>query len=118
VIAFAWTALRPDDLSLQAGITVNRAKNWQEFLNSAKDFSSPQQNIVYADVRRQYRLYRAGPDTDSQAGQRSQRTGACTGLGCALRLERLYPVREPAAAVQSRIAPRHYRQPKNCGRRL
>ena len=50
VIAFAWTALRPDDLTLQAGIKMNRAKNWQEFLSSAKDFGSPQQNIVYADV--------------------------------------------------------------------
>lgn len=50
VIAFAWTALRPDDLTVQAGIKMNRAKNWQEFLNSAKDFGSPQQNIVYADV--------------------------------------------------------------------
>ena len=50
VIAFAWTALRSDDLALQAGIKVNRAKNWQEFLSGAKDFGSPQQNIVYADV--------------------------------------------------------------------
>ena len=49
-IAFAWTALRPDDLTLQAGIRFNRAGNWQEFLAGAKDFHSPQQNIVYADV--------------------------------------------------------------------
>lgn len=50
VIAFAWTALRPDDLTLQAGMKFNSARNWQEFLDGAKDFGSPQQNIVYADV--------------------------------------------------------------------
>lgn len=49
-IAFAWTALRPDDLTLQAGIQFNKARNWQEFVESAKDFASPQQNIVYADI--------------------------------------------------------------------
>lgn len=50
VIAFSWTALRPDDLSLQAGIKFNRAGNWQEFLDAAKDFAAPQQSTVYADV--------------------------------------------------------------------
>jgi penicillin amidase len=50
VIAFAWTALRPDDLTLQAGMKFNRATNWHEFLEGAKGFSSPQQNMVYADV--------------------------------------------------------------------
>ncbi|WP_019141035.1 penicillin acylase family protein [Noviherbaspirillum massiliense] len=49
-VAFAWTALRPDDLTLQAGMKMNRARNWQEFLEGAKDFASPQQNMVYADV--------------------------------------------------------------------
>jgi penicillin amidase len=49
-IAFAWTALRPDDLTLQAGIKLSKAKNWQEFVESAKDFASPQQNMVYADI--------------------------------------------------------------------
>jgi len=50
VISFAWTALRPDDLTLQAGIEINRARNWQEFLGAMRDFASPQQNIVYADI--------------------------------------------------------------------
>lgn len=50
VVAFAWTALRPDDMTLQAGIKLNRATNWQEFLEAAKDFGAPQQNVVYADV--------------------------------------------------------------------
>lgn len=50
VISFAWTALRPDDLTLQAGMKIDRARNWQEFLDATKDFGAPQQNMVYADV--------------------------------------------------------------------
>jgi len=50
VVAFAWTALRPDDRTLQAGVKFNHARNWQQFLDGARDFSTPQQSIVYADV--------------------------------------------------------------------
>jgi penicillin amidase len=50
VIAFAWTALRPDDLSFQAGVRLSRAGNWDEFVAALRDFSAPQQNMVYADV--------------------------------------------------------------------
>jgi penicillin G amidase len=50
VIAFQWTTLRDDDLSIQAGIKMNRANNWTEFRQAARDFHSPQQNMVYADV--------------------------------------------------------------------
>lgn len=50
VVAFAWTALRDDDLTLQAGMKFNRAQNWEQFLDGAKDFSSPQQSMVYADI--------------------------------------------------------------------
>ena len=50
VIAFAWTALRADDLTFQAAYKLNRAGNWREFLDAARDFGSPQQNIVYADI--------------------------------------------------------------------
>lgn len=49
-IAFQWTALRTDDLTMQAGMHFDTARNWQEFVQAAKDFSSPQQNMVYADV--------------------------------------------------------------------
>lgn len=50
VVSFAWTALRPDDLTLQAGVKFNRAQNWEQFLDAAKDFGSPQQSMVYADI--------------------------------------------------------------------
>jgi penicillin amidase len=50
VMSFAWTSLRPDDLTMQAAVKLNRAGNWNEFLDAARDFHSPQQNMVYADV--------------------------------------------------------------------
>jgi penicillin amidase len=50
VIAFAWTALAPDDLTVQASLKMARARDWDSFLAAARDFHSPQQNMVYADV--------------------------------------------------------------------
>src|SRR6185436_739820 len=50
VIAFAWTALAEDDRSMQATLKFARAREWDGFLAAARDFQSPQQNIVYADV--------------------------------------------------------------------
>jgi len=50
VIAFAWTALAEDDRSAQAALNFARARDWNGFLVAARDFQSPQQNIVYADV--------------------------------------------------------------------
>ena len=49
-LAFAWTALREDDLSLQAASRFASARNWKDFLAAARDWHSPQQNMVYADV--------------------------------------------------------------------
>ena len=50
VIAFAWTALADDDRTMQASLKFARAREWDGFLAAARDFQSPQQNIVYADV--------------------------------------------------------------------
>ncbi len=49
-LAFAWTALADDDLSFQASLKLARAANWDEFVAAMRDFHSPQQNVVYADV--------------------------------------------------------------------
>ncbi|TWG79761.1 penicillin amidase [Cupriavidus gilardii J11] len=50
VVAFQWTALRPDDRTLEAGLKLNRATDWSGFREALRDFHAPQQNIVYADV--------------------------------------------------------------------
>ena len=49
-LAFAWTSLRDDDLSAQAGLELNRVQNWHDFTEALRDFHAPQQNIVYADT--------------------------------------------------------------------
>ena len=49
-VAFAWTALDEDDLTIQASFELNRAGNWQDFLSAARKFGAPQQNMLYADV--------------------------------------------------------------------
>ena len=50
VLAFAWTALTDDDMTLQASLNMNYAQNWDEFTNALRDFHAAQQNIVYADT--------------------------------------------------------------------
>ncbi|MGI9026748.1 MAG: penicillin acylase family protein [Burkholderiaceae bacterium] len=49
-IAFQWAALRDDDKTMQAGLAIDRATDWTSFVAAVRDFHSPQQNIVYADV--------------------------------------------------------------------
>ncbi|MBI3373556.1 MAG: penicillin acylase family protein [Betaproteobacteria bacterium] len=49
-LAFAWTTLAEDDLSIQSIWRLPLARNWEEFTAELRDFASPQQNIVYADV--------------------------------------------------------------------
>ncbi|WLE61188.1 penicillin acylase family protein [Burkholderia plantarii] len=49
VLALQWTALMPDDTTLEAGFGFDHASNWSEFLAAAAKFGVPQQNVVYAD---------------------------------------------------------------------
>ena len=49
-IAFAWTALTPDNRTPLVAGHIARAQNWEQFVSALRDFNAPQQNIVYADV--------------------------------------------------------------------
>ncbi len=49
VLSFAWTALRDDDKTPQAGFKLQKARGWEDFLAAMRDFHVPQQNVVYAD---------------------------------------------------------------------
>ena len=60
VMAFAWTALRADDLTLQAGHKIATARNWNDFVIALGDFHAPQQNVVYADVHGNIGMYVPG----------------------------------------------------------
>ena len=48
--ALAWTALREDDLTAQAGFALPQARDWEGFVAALRDFHSPQQSVAYADV--------------------------------------------------------------------
>ncbi len=50
VIAFQWTVLREDDLTLQSALKIAHARDWPGFLAALRDYHSPQQNFVYADT--------------------------------------------------------------------
>ncbi len=50
VLALAWTTLREDDLTAQAGLALPEAKDWERFVAAFRDFHSPQQSVAYADV--------------------------------------------------------------------
>lgn len=50
VLAFRWAALSPDDQTVRAGLEMNRARDWDDFVGALRWFSAPQQNVVYGDV--------------------------------------------------------------------
>jgi penicillin amidase len=69
-LALAWTALAPDDLTMQAGLKLARAGDWQGFLAAARDLHAPPQSASYADVEGNIGFIAAGrvplrkPDND------------------------------------------------------
>lgn len=50
LVALKWTALFPNDTTIQSLLGINYAKNWQEFTNALQYFVVPSQNFVYADT--------------------------------------------------------------------
>ncbi|HEX9184734.1 MAG TPA: penicillin acylase family protein [Burkholderiales bacterium] len=51
VVALQWTALREDDLTMQAASKMAHAKDWPGFVAALRDYHAPQQNVVYADTQ-------------------------------------------------------------------
>lgn len=49
-MSLQWVALQPGDTTARAGRLMAAARDWPGFVTAARDFISPQQNIVYADV--------------------------------------------------------------------
>jgi penicillin G amidase len=47
-VALAWTALTPNRTA-DAIFMLNRASNWSQFRDAAREFAAPSQNMVYAD---------------------------------------------------------------------
>ncbi|MFQ3632769.1 penicillin acylase family protein [Roseiflexus sp.] len=59
-LAFRWTALDEEDLTIRAFLNVNRARNWDEFTAALRDYKAPMQNFVYADVEGNISYYAPG----------------------------------------------------------
>ncbi|HJZ75540.1 MAG TPA: penicillin acylase family protein, partial [Vicinamibacterales bacterium] len=49
-LAFRWTALDRNDSTVSSFLRLNEARNWSEFTDALRDFVTPSQNFVYADV--------------------------------------------------------------------
>jgi penicillin amidase len=49
-LAFAWTALAEDDLTLQAALKLARVREWASFVEVGRELHAPQQNVTYADT--------------------------------------------------------------------
>ncbi len=49
-LALAWTALDPDDTSMEALLALGRAKNAEDIRVAGRLFITPMQNMVYADA--------------------------------------------------------------------
>ncbi|MDE2184456.1 MAG: penicillin acylase family protein [Alphaproteobacteria bacterium] len=50
VLALAWTALVPDDTTIQANMDISAVKDSDETASAVRDFISPMQNLVHADA--------------------------------------------------------------------
>ncbi len=48
-LSLAWTALAPDDTTMEALVGINRAQNVSAFRAAAASYIAPMQNVVYAD---------------------------------------------------------------------
>jgi penicillin amidase len=117
-LAMAWTALAEDDLTMQAALKLPRARNWQEFLAAARELHAPPQSGSYADVDGNIGFIAAGRVPVRKPANDLRGLGSRPGLGRALRLDRLHPVRAAAAAVQSAVRHDRARQPQDHAPRL
>lgn len=59
-VAIKWTALLPNDTTVQAYHDLNYATNWKEFTDALSKYVAPTQNFVYADVKGNIGYYAPG----------------------------------------------------------
>ena len=58
-VALRWVAAEPGAFQFPF-LDINRARNWQEFIGAIRQFTGPQQNMVYADVEGNVAYYAPG----------------------------------------------------------
>jgi penicillin amidase len=78
-LAFRWTALDADDLSVAAFLKLNEARDWTQFTGALRDFVSPSQNFVYGDVEGHIGYYAPGRIPMRASGDGSRPADGWTG---------------------------------------
>ena len=87
VFSLAWTALREDDLTLQAGLGLPHVRDWESFVDQCARLPLPAAEHHLRRRERQYRVPRHRPDSDSaRPPSRAFRHDAAAGVGRKLRL--------------------------------
>lgn len=59
-LALRWTALATDLIDLDAILAINRARNWDDFVDALRGYGGPPQNFTYADTAGHIGYYSAG----------------------------------------------------------
>jgi penicillin amidase len=78
-LAFRWTALDPEDLTIAAYMHLNEAKTWADVMAALKDYATPSQNFVFAEASGHIGYYAPGHIPVRAAGDGSQPTDGWTG---------------------------------------
>jgi penicillin amidase len=78
-LAFRWTALDAADSTVPAFLRLNEARNWGQFTEALRDFVTPSQNFVYADVDGHIGYYAPGRIPVRAAGDGSLPADGWTG---------------------------------------
>ena len=59
-VALKWTALQPNDTTVQSMINIGYSTNWRQFVDALRDYVVPSQHIVYADKHNNIGYYAPG----------------------------------------------------------
>jgi penicillin amidase len=78
-LAFRWTALDDRDSTIVSFLKLNEARNWDEFTTALRDFDTPAQNFVYADVNGHIGYYAPGRIPVRKSGDGSRPVEGWTG---------------------------------------
>jgi len=78
-LALRWTALDPVDTTVASFLKLNEARNWTEFAGALRDFVTPSQNFVYADVDGHIGYYAPGRIPIRASGDGSLPADGATG---------------------------------------
>lgn len=78
-LAFRWTALDPEDLTVDAYMRLNEARNWDDVTRALKDYVAPSQNFVFAETSGHIGYYAPGRIPVRASGDGSRPMDGWTG---------------------------------------